>query len=329
MTTIRQNWIQKVYAGGIGFAAAGLALTMAVTPVSAQQLTKLRVSVIPITDCAPLFAAIRQGYFKDEGLEIDTSPSVGGARGLPALAAGAVQIAFSNIVSVALGVRQGLKFKIVAPGSVTAAAPPDMAGMLVKADTDIKSAQDLTGKKVAVNTRNNVIWLYARAWIDKEGGDSSKATYLEVPFPQMNDALAKGRVDAAFNVEPFVGAATAGGKMKVLGWPYYDVQKSVPVAFYVTTEKYLAANPEVIEKFARAYKKGVKWMNDNAGSEEWAAVIASYSRLKTQTIMNLKLPIYPEQADIAGIKTTVGLVRKYKLLDRDIDVDALVYKTAR
>ena len=48
-----------------------------------------------------------------------------------------------------------------------------------------------------------MIWLYARAWIQATGGDPDKVTFLEVPFPQMEDALRQQRVDAAFMVAPF------------------------------------------------------------------------------------------------------------------------------
>src|SRR5881392_603316 len=90
--------------------AGGLA-----APAAAQ--TKLRVSTIPIIDTAPLQVAVAKGFFAAEGLEIDTTPTAGGAAGLPALAAGQVQIAFSNIISLVLGVKQGLEFEIIAAGS--------------------------------------------------------------------------------------------------------------------------------------------------------------------------------------------------------------------
>ena len=96
--------------------AAALLLAAAL-PAAQAQVTKLRVSTIPIIDTAPLQAAIAKGFFAAEGLEVDTTPTQGGAVGLPALAAGQVQITFSNIISIALGVKQGLPFQIIAAGA--------------------------------------------------------------------------------------------------------------------------------------------------------------------------------------------------------------------
>src|SRR4029079_4623838 len=93
---------------------------------------KMLVSPIPIIDTAPLQVAIAKGFFTAEGIEVDTTPSAGGASGLPALAAGQVQIAFSNIISIVLGAKQGLGFEVIAAGSNTAGTPPDLAAMVVK-----------------------------------------------------------------------------------------------------------------------------------------------------------------------------------------------------
>ena len=141
-----------------------LALAAGALPVEAQ-VTKIRVSTIPIIDTAPMQAAIAKGFFAEQGLEVDTTPTAGGAVGLPALAAGQVQITFSNIISIVLGARQGLGFEVIAAGSGTGAEAPDLAGMVTRTGSSLRNGKDLQGKRIAVNTRNNIIWLYARAWV--------------------------------------------------------------------------------------------------------------------------------------------------------------------
>src|SRR3569832_2263090 len=100
-------------------AALGAATLGLVTPLERAQAAKVRVSTIPIIDIAPLQVAIAKGFFTAEGIEVDTTPTQGGAAGIPALAAGQVQIAFSNVISVILGAKQGLGFEVIAPGSNT------------------------------------------------------------------------------------------------------------------------------------------------------------------------------------------------------------------
>ena len=302
------------------------ALALAVQAPAHAQMTKLRVSTIPIIDTAPLQAAIAKGFFAAEGLEVDTTPTQGGAVGLPALAAGQVQIAFSNIISIALGVKQNLGFQIIAAGAGTGDNPPDLAGLVARAGSNFKTGKDLEGKRVAVNTRNNVIWLFARAWVQATGGDPDKVTYLEVPFPQMTDALKGDRVDAVFVVEPFYSAALASGGVHV-AWPYFTIDKRLPIGMYASTESYIKANPAVIEKFTRAYNKGVDWINQNKGSEEWTQIISAYTRMKPEQLKGLALPPYDKSIDAAGIDKMTDLMVKHKMIDARPDAKAMLYRT--
>lgn len=308
--------------------AVGLAAALALGAVAANaQPTKLRVSTIPIIDTAPLQVAIAKGFFAAEGLEIDTTPTAGGAAGLPALAAGQVQITFSNIISVILGARQGLGFELIAAGSGTGDKLPDLAAIVARKGHTFKTGKDLEGKRLAVNTRNNIIWLYARAWVQATGGNPDAVTYLEVPFPQMIDAVKGDRVDAAFVVEPFMSAGVKADAVSVVGWPYNTVQKRIPVAQYAAMKDFIQKNPQVIERFVRAYNKGVDWANQNVGSEEWLKIVAAYTRLAPEQLKGLNLPPFEKTVDPAGIDQVVDQMRKHKLLEGTFDSKALLYKT--
>src|SRR5678809_1157602 len=205
---------------------------------------------------------------------------------------------------------------------------PDLAAMVSKPGSGIKTGKDLEGKRVAVNTRNNIIWLYARAWIQATGGDADKVTYLEVPFPQMMDALNGDRVDAAFVVEPFLSAGLQSKTAQVIGWPYNAVQKHIPVGMYAATASYIKEHPDVIERFVRGYNKGVDWINQNKNSEEWLKVISGYTRMKPEQLKGLNLPEFEKTVDASSIEPVVELMRKHKLIEGPFDIKALLYKTA-
>lgn len=291
------------------------------------QVTKLRVSTIPIIDTAPMQAAIAKGFFAAEGLEVDTTPTAGGAAGLPALAAGQVQIAFSNIISIVLGAKQGLGFEVITAGSGTGTTLPDLAGIIAKKGSTMKTGKDLEGKRLAVNTRNNIIWLYARAWVQATGGNPDAVTYLEVPFPQMIDALNGDRVDAAFVVEPFLSRGMKSDAVLV-GWPYFTVQKKIPVGMYAATRDYIQKNPGVIERFTRAYNKGADWINQNQGSEEWLKIVSGYTRMPPEALKGLALPSFEKTVDVAAVGPVVELMRKHGMLEGAFDIKALFYRTS-
>jgi NitT/TauT family transport system substrate-binding protein len=308
-------------------AAASVFAAYALSPAMAET-TKLRVSTIPIIDTAPLQVAIAKGFFTAEGLEVDTTPTAGGAAGLPALAAGQVQIAFSNIISITLGVKQGLGFEIIAAASSTGDSAPDIGGLIAAKGSPLKSGKDLEGKRLAVNTRNNVGWLYAREWVRATGGNPDSVTYLEVPFPQMVDAVRGNRAEAAFVMDPFLSAGVEAGSVQVLGWPFNQVQKRVPVAQYASTKTFIQQNPAVIEKFVRAYNKGVDWSNANKGKDEWVAIVSGYTKMAPEKVKSLVLPPFEKTVDPAAVEVVMNLMKRNGLLDAPLDPKTFLYRTA-
>src|SRR5258708_7263948 len=212
---------RRTFLTGVGAAIGASALG---TRMQAQSLTKIRVGTIPIVDSAPLMIGIAKGFFRDEGLEVDTTPAPGGAALLPSLAAGQFNFAFANTTSALLAIGEGLEFKFVTAGCSTGSKGPDLAGLMARIDGGINSGKDLVGKRLAVNNRNNIMWIRAASSVHGTGGDAGRVTFVEIPFPQLVDALVNNQVDAAMVNEPFltVGLQNHKVNVKVVSWPMYD-----------------------------------------------------------------------------------------------------------
>lgn len=291
----------------------------------AQALEKVRVSIIPVYDVAPLYTAISKHYFKDLGLEVDTAPTAGGAAGIPGLVGGSVDIAYGNVVSALLAVQQGLDIKVIAPGTGNGTAATDRTQIMVNQDSGIASAKDLEGKSVAVNTRNNVIWLYARAWIKKSGANPDLVNFKEIPFPQMEDALRQRRVDAAFMIPPFSITATAKPGLVGIGQPYSEVQVGADIGQYLTTGAVLAKKPETIKKFTEGLRKGVEWFNANRLNDEGLAVVSGYTKMDVGLLRSAgDMGPSPLKSNIAQVKQTMQLMIDNKLLNAPIDLSTFV-----
>jgi NitT/TauT family transport system substrate-binding protein len=297
-------------------------------PAARAENEKLRVSIIPINDVTPLFSAIKQGYFAEEGITIDTSPSTGGATGIPGLIAGSFDIVYGNVVSMLLAAQQGIDIRVVAPGTKIETAENDTSALVVRADSGITTGKDLEGKTVGVNTRNNVIWLYARAWIKATGGDPDKVTYKEIPHPQMEDALRQKQVDAGYMVIPYVALATAKPEFKAIGHPYSTVQLGVDVGQYLTTSKFLTERPETAKKFIRALRRGIEWYNANRGKPELLSIVSGFTRINVDLLSKIKMSPSPMKVDPAQIEKTMKLMIDNKLLRAPLDIKPLVASQA-
>lgn len=310
---------------------AMLVVAICAIPAQAQEKKALKVSIIPISDVAPLFAAIKEGYFRQQGLEIDTAPTAGGAVGVPGLMAGAYDIVFTNVVSTVQARAQGLPIRIIAPGSAIGdgSQGDGGAGILVRKGEGIRTGADLAGKSLAVNTQKNIIWLYARAWVQKSGGDPNKVTYREVPFPQMLDALRGKRVDAVFSVDPFITIAKADTGLEYLGSPYIAVQPNLSVAQYVATEDFIAKNPETLKRFNAALQMGIGWVNRNLRNKELSELLSSYTKINPEMLARMAQPAEaPTKVDVESIRRTVVLMKAHELLTGDVNVDALLAPVA-
>lgn len=303
--------------------AAGVIGLTASRPAFAQA-QKVRVNLIPAGEVAPMYAAIKNGDFAAEGLEVDTTPSVGGAAGIPGLVGGAYDVIYGNIVSTLLARQQGLDIKIIAAASKGGVQQETI--MVRKAD-GIKSGADLAGKTIAVNTRNGVIWLYARAWIKATGGDPDKVTFKEVPFPQMLDALKRKQVDAAFIIEPFVTAAKSDPDVVGIGRPY-QLQPDLQVGQYLASSDFIKKNPEIIERFVRALKKGNAWVDARLGTPEVAELVTSFTKIPVELTKQLTLAHPTTKVNLDEVKKAMGFMREHGLLKSDIDPTTVVYKTA-
>lgn len=294
----------------------------------AAELERVRVSIIPINDVTPLFVAIKQGFFQEEGLAVDTSPSAGGATGIPGLVAGSYDIAYGNVVSTLLATQQGIELRVVAPGTKISNAKDDQSAIVVRREGGIRSGKDLEGKVVAVNTRNNVIWLYARAWIKASGGNPDRVTYKEVPHPQMEDAVRQNQVDAGYMVVPYVTLATAKPELQTIAHPYSEVQLGVDVGQYLATAAFVQAKPETVSKFARALRRGVDWYNANLTSPDLLPVISGFTRIDVGLLKTVRLSPAPRAADPAQIEKSMQLMIEHRLLRGPVDVNPLIAATA-
>src|SRR2546425_4841052 len=198
MYITRRNFLAKL--------TVGVATLPLVRSISWAQ-AKGKLGYMKIVDNAALFVGMEKGFFKTEGLELETVPMAGGAVIVQGVTSGDLQIGWTNVISLYQAHVEGFDFKLVAGGATNVKGTNESHAIQVLKSSPIKSAKDLEGKTIAVNTLNNIVHLMAMAWIDKNGANSGKVKFVEVPFPQMEAALGAGKIDAIRNPGPFAPAA--------------------------------------------------------------------------------------------------------------------------
>jgi NitT/TauT family transport system substrate-binding protein len=282
----------------------------------------VKVGVIPIIDVAPIYLGVSKGFFKEAGLDLTLETAQGGAAIVPGVVSGQYQFGFSNTVSLLLASSKGLKLKVVSAGvSTTGSDGKDFGAVMVRGDSGIKSAADLAGKKIAVNTLNNINTTTINEVVRKAGGDPSKITYVELAFPDIAPAIAKGDVDAGQLVEPFLTIATQQGDRQVVS-NYVGTDPNLTIALYFTSQDYAAKNPKVVDAFRTAMNKSLTYAQEHP--DEARAILSSYTKIEPKVQQAVVLPRWSAEIDRASVQKLTDLCQKDGFLTSAPDIAALL-----
>jgi NitT/TauT family transport system substrate-binding protein len=295
-------------------------------PTLSQTPTTVRVNIVPISDLAPLFAGIREGFFKQEGLDVSLQTSQGGgAVGIPALVAGAYDIVFTNAPSAILALQQGINIRAIAAPSVTFREPPENVGLLARSSDRIESGKSMESRSIGVNARNNINWLLARTWVKRTGGDADKVEYREVPIPQSVDALKAKQVDAVLIPDPFLTLGKRDPDVSVIGWPMSSFMPENQAGLFVVTADFSEKRTEVIRQFVRGFRRGSDWVNANVGKDTFYSLLNTYTRLDQTLLSSMRIPRAVVDVDAESLKRWAALMREEGLLKVDVDVRSMLH----
>jgi NitT/TauT family transport system substrate-binding protein len=284
--------------------------------------THLKVGVIPIVDVAPIYLGQQKGFFKDHHIDLELVQENGGAAAVPGVVSGDFQFSFGNVTSVLLAASQNLPLRLIAEGdSSTGVASTDFGGVIVPSDSSITRPRDLAGKTVAINNLKNINDVTIRAMVEKDGGDPSTIKFVELAFPDMPAAVANHKVDAAQVVEPFLTAATGQGD-KVVGANYAEAAKNLTIAGYFTTQQYIQQHADVTKNFRDAIKESLSYAS--AHPDEVRSIVTTYTTIKSDVAQQIKLPAFPQDIDVASLKTIASLMNKYGITSSTVDVSKLL-----
>jgi len=285
--------------------------------------SKISLGVLPILDVASVHVAIKKGYFKDEGLDVDLKVIQGGAAAIPGLVSGDLDMSFGNWVSFfAAEAKETAKsvggLKLVSDGYQ---AKPDMFLIVAGKDSPLKSPKDLAGKTIAINTFKNIAELTAKATLEANDVDPNSVTFKEFAFPDMQAAIENGTVDAAFMVEPFITRAQrAIGSVTVMDAASGPTD-NIPIAGYATSGEFAKNNPKTVAAFQRAMAKGQADATDRPTVEP---LLVEYAKVDKETAGLVHFGAFPTTLDATRLQRVVQLMVRYQMMDKELDVKPML-----
>lgn len=286
------------------------------------ELTPITVGILPIADLAPLYHAIDQGYFEEEGLDVSMEIGQGGAALVPAVVSGDYQFAFGNYVSLMLARQNNVGVSIVS-NIVDGAEDPDRGtnALMVGADSGIEDVAGLEGARFAVSTLNNLAEVTIRTTLRNEGVDDSGIDFVELGFPDMNGALEAGEVDAAWQAEPFVTLGENAGLVNVVD-PMHATMPSMPIAGMFASDQWLADNPDLADAFVRGLQRG---FDDSSDDEAMQEAIVANTQTDEGLVTQIALANWNIDLDTDKLAEIGSLAAEYGVLDAEPNMDELVW----
>ena len=231
--------------------------------------THLRLIYSPSLCAAPMYIAIENGYFEDEGLDVE-QVTVDAAHVSEAIGADQVDVGMGLIGKLLQPLENGLPIKF------TTGLHTGCTKLLVPGDSDIKSITDLKGKKIGVPGLADAATVVSKRSLSAAGiGVTEQNMEVEFSVYSRNDlpqALENGAVDAIALGDPTASIAEEQYGLTALIDTATDPEyKDEYCCAAFVTSKLAEENPKAAAAFTRAVQKASQWVQENP--DETAKII--------------------------------------------------------
>lgn len=283
---------------------------------NSNQSNKLRIGYVPIAVGLPLFVAVEEGYFEEEGFEVEmirftSSNEVGNAGTSNQVD---ILLTASNVI-LDIGHVSGKKHKLIITNNY-----PDSPGhiadyLLVRDTTEISNIQDLKGKKIGIFP-GSVIKVFCNLILQNNGLEPDDYELIELSTKDWAVALKSGQIDALSALEPSGSQIVLDGLgYKIVDGFYAKLMPNVPLSgHWISSDYYQKYGKEKTDKIIRAYDKAVKLISTNPSKAK--SHLLNYANIREDVLNKVELNpwVSHEQVNYIEIQSFIDTLYKYKAI---------------
>lgn len=251
---------------------------------------------------APMYAAIENGYFEEEGIELTLVTGFGADKTMTAVISGEADIGFMGSESSIYTYTEGANDYVVNFAQLT-----QRAGNFLVAREEMQDFKwtDLKGKDVLGGRKGGMPEMVFEYILKQNRLDPQTDLNINqgIDFGSTAAAFSEGSGDFTIEFEPGATALESEGKGYVVASLGTD-SGYVPYTAYSAKKSFIDKHPEIIQSFTNALQKGMDYVQSHT-PEEIAVVIA---------------PQFPETT----LNTITTIVTRY--YDQDTWKDNLVFE---
>lgn len=268
---------------------------------------------------------IEQGYFEDEGLEVEMSSIESPSARVVAVQAGTVDVVELPATTLIKATSQQVPIHALASENGYPAegdiSPYDYIDVYVGPDSDASSVADLEGAKIAVPAREDLMEILVTNEMEAAGADASSVEWIVLDFRSQVDALTSGRVDAIAVPPPFNLLAEGGGARSIAR-PASGFFEQGPNSLWVVGDR-VAADPELTAQLQRAIYRSNAYANEH--SDEIIDRAAQNNGIDPAILRDAGLAVFfPTTLDVADLERMSAKMAELGFVDEDFDVTSRV-----
>ena len=222
---------------------------------------------------APQYVAIANGYFEEEGLNIEITTGQGADKVMTAVLAGQSDIGFAGPEAAIYVYNEGKEDYIEVFAQMT---KRDGSFLVSRTKNDDFKWTDLKGSTIIPGRKGGVPYMTFEYVLKQNGIDTKKEVVLDdsIKFDLMAGAFAGGNADYVTLFEPTASMTEAQGKGYIVA-SVGEAAGEIPYTAYFAKKSYIEQNPDIIQGFTNATYKGLQWVKEHT-AEEVAKVIQSF-----------------------------------------------------
>jgi NitT/TauT family transport system substrate-binding protein len=269
-------------------------LSLAISGCSKQsELTKVKLSeVTHSVFYAPQYVALTQGFFKEEGLEIELSNGQGADKVMTAVLTGQADIGFAGPEASVYVYNEGKEDHSVVFAQLTNGDGTFLMGR--KPEPNFNWS-DLKGKNIIGGRKGGMPAIVLQYVLKKQGLTAGKDVLIDttMQFAAMPGAFVGGKGDYVIIFEPTASTMEKEGKAYIVG-SLGKESGEVPYTAYFATKSALEKNPQLIQKFTNAIYKGQRWVDSHSPEEIAKAIKPQFPDDKDEILIS-SIKRYKEQ----------------------------------
>ncbi|OUP49797.1 ABC transporter substrate-binding protein [Lachnoclostridium sp. An181] len=219
---------------------------------------------------APMYVAIEEGYFEEEGIELTLVNGFGADKTMTAVLSGEADIGFMGSEASIYTYNEGANDYVVNFAQLT-----QRAGnfLVAREKIDDFSWEDLKGKTVLGGRKGGMPQMVFEYILRQNNIDPAKDLSINqnIDFGSTAAAFSEGQADFTVEFEPGATTLEKAGKGYVVASLGTD-SGYVPYTAFSAKKSYIEKNPEIIQGFTNALQKGMDYVQ-NHSPEEIAKII--------------------------------------------------------